>query len=85
MEILPYFQCVLVHGRPLELESSEESANGQTNFILVDRLNLLERGFDKITSLKDKRTTLEVQFYNEVCEMILIGKSRLLADHCFHV
>lgn len=38
---------------------------GETNFIVVDRNNILETTFVEINSIENLRTTLEVQFYDE--------------------
>ena len=41
---------------------------GETNFILVNRNDLIESAFDEIDSISDIRKTL-VQFYDEVIKM----------------
>lgn len=66
VEVLKYMQKMVVTGRPLEIENPDEALEGETNFILVDRMNLLPTAFDEIRSIQDLRKTLEVQFYNEV-------------------
>ena len=66
VEILRYFQSLVVTGRSLEVTDTRESPEGSTNFIMVDRFNILQTGLDEIRALSDKRLTLEVQFYNEV-------------------
>lgn len=70
-EILRYYQKVMVTGRPLCITELNQPIEGETNFILVDRLNLLQTAFDEIKSLKDLRLTLEVQFYGEVIILVL--------------
>jgi len=50
----------------LEVEDVTQCAEGDTNFILVDRNNILTTGIDEIKSITDYRKTLEVQFYDEV-------------------
>lgn len=67
VEILRCFQQNLVTGRSLEVTSAIECNEGETNFIMVDRNNLLETAFEEIKSLQDYRKTLQVQFYGEVC------------------
>ena len=66
VEILRHLQSVMVTGRPLELTDTSQSIKGTTNFIMVDRCNLLKTGLEEIKALPDYRATLEVQFYNEV-------------------
>ena len=66
VEILRHFQNVMVYVRPLRVENVSQVVQGVTNFILVDRFNIMETAFDEIKSLTDLRKTLEVQFYGEV-------------------
>ena len=66
VEILRSLQNALVSGRRLEINDLTADNSGKTNFILVDRNNILDTGFDEIEALDDKFITLEVQFYNEV-------------------
>lgn len=66
VEILRCLQKNMVIGRALDVKDPSQSDDGATNFILVDRGNLLETGFDEINTLENLRITLEVQFYNEV-------------------
>ena len=44
----------------------ESCEKGDTNLIMMNRENIFETGFEEILALKDKFTTLEVQFYSEV-------------------
>ena len=53
---------------------------GDTNLIMVDRENILETGIEEILVLKDKFTTLEVQFYGEVSLFHYIVFSFLLIN-----
>ena len=66
IEVLRSVQAALVVGRDLEIRSPDQCPEGTTNFILVDRQNLLRTAFDEINGLLNKFYTLEVQFYNEV-------------------
>ncbi|KAK3083721.1 hypothetical protein FSP39_002007 [Pinctada imbricata] len=66
VEILRLLQSVLVTGRNLEISDPSQVEEGPTNFIIVDRSNLLDTAFEEINDLSDLRLTLEVQFYNEV-------------------
>jgi hypothetical protein len=70
VEILRCFQKNMVTGRELDVEHAHEVQEGETNFIMVDRQNILETGFDEIGTLSDHRKTLEVQFYNEVIHVL---------------
>ena len=56
----------LQKGRCLEVTDLQAENVGITNFITVDRENLLNTGFDELRSIKDPFITLEVQFYGEV-------------------
>lgn len=66
VEILRKLQEEMVIGRPLEVEDITQCAEGDTNFILIDRNQTMATGFDEINMISDLRKTLEVQFYNEV-------------------
>lgn len=66
VEILRCLQLNMVTGRALEVKFAHEEKVGETNFIMVDRQNLLQTALDEISCLQDFRKTLEVQFYNEV-------------------
>ncbi|KAL5013702.1 hypothetical protein ScPMuIL_007972 [Solemya velum] len=65
VDILRYLQSRIVTGRPLELTDPTTTVEGDTNFILVDRNNILETSFEEIEGLTNLRPTLEVQFYEE--------------------
>ncbi|KAJ8313279.1 hypothetical protein KUTeg_009168 [Tegillarca granosa] len=69
VEILRKLQTELVTGRPLEIEDITSCTDGDTNFILIDRNNVLSTGFDEVRSLDDPRKTLEVQFYGEISKL----------------
>ena len=75
VEILRYFQKVMVEGRALRIQESGRMEEGETNFILVDRLNILETALEEVKSLTNLRKTLEVQFYGEVS---FTGKCNIL-------
>lgn len=68
VEMLRYLQSVVVTGRKLEIEDTTQCVEGETNFILVNRNDLIESAFDEIDSISDIRKTL-VQFYDEVIKM----------------
>ena len=60
VQILKYLQEKLTTGRPLEILDPTNCEKGDTNFITVDRENILETGSEEILALKDTFTTLEV-------------------------
>ncbi|CAB4037582.1 Hypothetical predicted protein, partial [Paramuricea clavata] len=64
VEILRYFQPRMVIGRALEVQSVVEVNEGVTNFIMVDRHNLMT-AIDEILFLTEYRRTLQVQFYGK--------------------
>ena len=64
VEILKYLQENLVQGRSLEKADPWQCIDGETNFIIVDRSNLLNTATEEIQHLQNKFLTLEVQFYN---------------------
>ena len=66
VEIPKYLQENSVQGRPLELADALQCIDGETDFIMVDRSNLLSTATEEIQHLQNKFSTLEVQFYNEV-------------------
>ena len=66
VEILRYYQSVFVTGRQLDISDPLSPSNGPTNYILVDRENILSTAFDEVKEIEDLRLTLQVQFYNEV-------------------
>ena len=65
VEILRCLQN-MVEGRALSIQDPTSFDDGETNFIMVDRYNILKTSFDEVKCLKNLRKTLEVQFYGEV-------------------
>jgi len=63
--MLRYLQKKIVFGRPLEVTNSSQILEGETNFITVDRHNILETTFEALKHVADPRVTFEVQFYGE--------------------
>ena len=63
VEILRCLQKKLVCGQALEVIDVTQCDNGKTNFIIVNRYNLLRTAFQEIKELKNYRLTLEVKFY----------------------
>ena len=64
-EMLRYLQKKIVTGRPLDVTESSEILEGETNYITVDRENILKTTFEKLKHVTDPRVTFEVQFYGE--------------------
>ena len=60
----------LVQGRPLDIEDVTQYISGATNFILVDRSDLMNTVLEEIQHVSNKFVTLEMQFYNEVMIMV---------------
>ena len=50
----------------MEIQNVAENIEGSTNYILVDRSNLLTTAFEDLDSVDNYRFTLQVQFYGEV-------------------
>ena len=70
VDILRYFQKIMVEGRALRIQDSGRIEEGDTNFILVDRFKILETALEEVKSLENLRKTLEVQFYGEVSPLL---------------
>ena len=66
VEILRCLQNIMVEGMALSIQDPTSFDDGETNFIMVDRYNILKTSFDEVKCLKNLRKTLEVQFYGEV-------------------
>ena len=67
IEILRYLQKVIVCGRALEVQDITDCNKGETNFIIVNRYEIIDTAFPEIEELTNLRKTLEVEFYGEVC------------------
>ncbi|CAC5363783.1 unnamed protein product [Mytilus coruscus] len=66
--------------RALEIEDVTQCAEGDTNFILIDRFSLLQTAMDEIGSLSDFRLTLEIQFYNENGKLPTVLESAIVDE-----
>lgn len=66
VEILRCLQEKVVRGRALDIEDVSVCPEGETNFIIVDRDNILSTALEEIKSLDNMYRTLEVKFYDEV-------------------
>ena len=60
----------LVQGRPLDIEDVTQCISGATNFIMVDRSDLMNTVLKEIQHVSKKFVTLDMQFYNEVMIMV---------------
>lgn len=65
-DILKNMQNTFLKGRALDITSPEEALQGKTNFIMVDRYDILKTALEEIEDIEDPFFTLEVQFYGEV-------------------
>ena len=68
--MLRYLQSKIVQGRPLDVIDDTTEHVGDTNFMAVDRENVLETTFDELRSVEDPRITFQVEFYGEQAEDI---------------
>lgn len=69
-DILRHLQTTLICGRALEITCRGYCPEGLTNFVMIDSQNLLETAFEEIECLENKFITLEIQFYNEVSDIL---------------
>ena len=68
VKILRYLQILVVTGRQLEITNVADSLEGETNFIMIKRLDILKTAFDELKDCKPEelRRTLEVKFHGKV-------------------
>jgi len=64
-EMLRYLQKKIVKGRDLEVTDPSQTLEGDTNYITVDRDNIMETTFDELKEIEDPSITFTVQFYGE--------------------
>jgi hypothetical protein len=84
IEILRCLQSKIVCGRQLEISDPTQQDDGATNFIIVDRQNIIDTAFDEIKSIENLRLTLEVQFYDEVQYLDNFTRSIKLTQKYFY-
>ncbi|CAH3018815.1 unnamed protein product [Porites evermanni] len=65
VEILRCAQKLIVQGRPLDVNSPDQPLDGETNFVSIDRFNILESAMEEFKDFQNPRLTLEVSFYGE--------------------
>ena len=66
VEILRCASKHIVQGRQLDISSISQTVEGETNFIHVDRQDILQSAFEELRYLENPRLTLEVSFYGEL-------------------
>ena len=64
-EILRYMQAKIVTGRQLDATDPSVELAGDTNYITVDRENVLSTTIEELKDITDPRMTFQVQFYGE--------------------
>ena len=64
-EILRVAQNRILTGRPLDITDTSREITGETNYILVDRNNILETGISEISTITNFRLPIEVNFIGE--------------------
>ena len=67
-EMLRFLQKKILLGRDLDVSDVSSELSGDTNYISVDRDNILETTFSELNDVNDPRITFEVQFYGEQAE-----------------
>lgn len=67
VEVLKFLQKQIVTGRALEVTSCEETIEGETNYITVDRANILETKINELEYITNYRLTFQVDFMGEEC------------------
>ena len=66
--MLRFLQKKILLGRDLDVSDVSSELSGDTNYISVDRDNILETTFSELNDVNDPRITFEVQFYGEQAE-----------------
>ena len=62
VEILRFLQEKLIQGRDLDVTSQSEIQEGETNYICIDRLDILKTTFAELTCIENFNITFEVDF-----------------------
>ena len=68
VEILKFLQKIFVKGRPLNVADMNTSPEGETNYICVDRENVLQSTFAELESITDYRVTFKVDFLGKMAK-----------------
>ena len=61
-EILRFLQKELLQGRDLDVTSESELMEGETNYICIDRHDILKTTFTELASIENFYITFEVDF-----------------------
>ena len=64
-EMLRYYEGKVHRGRPLDIVDEYTALEDETNFITVDRENILKTTFEELKQIEDPAVTFEVDFYSE--------------------
>ena len=65
VEILRFLQKELLQGRDLDVTSESELMEGETNYICIDRHDILKTTFTELASIENFHITFEVDFMGE--------------------
>lgn len=69
VSVLRFYQSIIMYGRPLNLSSVENTIDGETIPICVNRFKILDTTYEELLHFfddgNDFRTPLEVTFYDE--------------------
>ncbi|XP_067056135.1 uncharacterized protein [Acropora muricata] len=65
IEILKCAQKFILQGRPLDVTSLSQPLDGETNFVCIDRYQVLKSAKEELNNIENPRLTLEVSFYGE--------------------
>ena len=64
-EILKCAQKFILQGHPLGVTSLSQPLDGETNFVCIDRYQVLKSAKEELNDIENPRLTLEVSFYGE--------------------
>ena len=65
VEILKCAQKFILQGHPLDVTSLSQPLDGETNFVCIDRYQILKSAKEEVNDIVNPRLTLEVSFYGE--------------------
>ena len=58
-------QKLILQGHPLDVLSTEEALDSETNFVCIDRFNVFSSAAEEFHYIQNLSLTLEVSFYGE--------------------
>ena len=67
VEVLKFLQKEIVTGRQLEVTNCDETIEGETIYITVDRDRILQTTFSELQYITNYRLTFQVDFMGEEC------------------